>query len=68
MNPVIIGDAPWVVSGRRNAHFAGYTVTIADALEPNDLRDRLRPGPFEIIHCSSVETACRIARWFNENA
>jgi hypothetical protein len=54
-----------VVSGRRNDHFAGYTVTIHDALEPSQLRDRLRPGPFELIHCSSPETAQRIADWLN---
>jgi hypothetical protein len=59
---------PWTVTGRRNEYFAGYTVVVDEALDESLLKDRLRPGPFEKIHCSSVDTAQRIADWLNADA
>jgi hypothetical protein len=56
---------PWTITGRRNEHFAGYTVVVNAALDESLLKDRLKPGPFELIHCSSVETAQAIADWLN---
>lgn len=56
----------WIVYDRCTT---GYPVALDTALDWNHMRaglgERLLPGPWETIHCSSLETAQRIADWLN---
>lgn len=59
----------WIVYDRSGD---SYPVALDSALDWNHVLegfgDRLLPGPWETIRCSSFETAQRIADWLNEQA
>lgn len=60
-----------IVVDKEKVIIVGHTRYLA-ALDWNTLREyltaRLLPGPWETIHCSSRETAERIADWLNGQA
>ena len=70
-----LSDMPrpvWIVyerSNGRDGDIPGYSVALESATDKNALRDylslRMLPGAYETIHCSSAETAMRIAQWLN---
>lgn len=57
----------WIVYDRSGD---GYPVALDSALDPNIFRDwmmqRMLPGPWETIRCSSFDTAQDIAEWLNQ--
>lgn len=59
----------WIVYDRCNG---GYPVALDTAMDWHTARDycyqRLLPGPWETIYCSSYETAQRIADFLNSEA